>query len=70
MLKPENIAAASNFTTYMNAIKGSEAFMDKALSDDPAINMPPEDASRLRPAKNCSPASVELRDRVWTRLKS
>ncbi|MDR6291282.1 spermidine/putrescine transport system substrate-binding protein [Inquilinus ginsengisoli] len=70
MLKPENAGAASNFTTYMNAIKGSEAFMDKALSADPAINMPPEYLERLRPAKNCSPAAVELRDRVWTRLKS
>jgi spermidine/putrescine transport system substrate-binding protein len=70
MLKPENAGAASNFTTYMNAIKGSEAFMDKALSSDPAINMPAEDIQRLRPAKNCSPAAVDLRDRVWTRLKS
>lgn len=69
MLKPENIAVASNFTGYMNAIKGSEAFMDASLRDDPAVVMPAEYASRLSPAQNCSDKARELRNRVWTRLK-
>lgn len=38
MMRPENIAAASNFAKYNNAIVGSEKFMEKALFDDPAIN--------------------------------
>ena len=69
MMAPENVAVASNFTGYMNAIKGSDEYLDESLKNDPAVNMPTEYADRLRPAKNCSPAARELRDRVWTRLK-
>lgn len=70
MMDPENIAVASNFTGYMNAISGSEEFLDEALKNDPAVNMPAEYAERLRPTEDCSAAARELRDRVWTRLKS
>lgn len=70
MMKPENIAVASNFTGYMNAIKGATDHMDAALKDDPAVAMPEEYADRLRPSENCSEAARELRNRVWTRLKS
>jgi len=70
MMKPENIAIASNFTGYNNGIRGSTELMDAKLRDDPAVNTPQEMQSRLNPNKNCSPAAVELRDRVWTRLKS
>jgi spermidine/putrescine transport system substrate-binding protein len=70
MMKPDTIAAVSNFTGYNNGIKGSPEFMDAKLRDDPAVNTPQEYLSRLNPNKNCSAAAVELRDRVWTRLKS
>ena len=70
MMEPENIAEASNFTGYMNAIAGSEEFLKEELRSDPAVNMPDEYTDRLRPLENCSPAARELRDRVWTRLKS
>lgn len=69
MLAPENAAAASNFTGYMNAIDGSGEHLDASLSEDPAVNMPPAYADRLRPSKSCSPKARELRDKVWTRLK-
>jgi spermidine/putrescine transport system substrate-binding protein len=70
MMVPEHIAMASNFTGYMSAIKGSEAFLDASLRDDPAVNTPPEYLSRLNPNQNCPAPAIELRDRVWTRLKS
>ncbi|MGF1526939.1 MAG: extracellular solute-binding protein [Candidatus Competibacterales bacterium] len=70
MMAPENIAVASNFAGYMNAIRGSEAYLDERLRNDPAVNMPEDYAERLRPTKECSPAARQLRDRVWTRLKS
>jgi spermidine/putrescine transport system substrate-binding protein len=69
MMAPENIAAATNFAGYMNAIEGSEKFMDAALRDDPAVNTPAEYADRLRPSEDCSAAARELRNKVWTRLK-
>lgn len=70
MMAPENAAIASNFTGYMNAIRGSDEFMDEALKNDPAVAMPEEYADRLRPDENCSDAARELRNKVWTRLKS
>lgn len=70
MMEPENAALASNYTGYMNAIQGSSEYLDEALKNDPAVNMPAEYAERLRPFKECSEKAVELRDRVWTRLKS
>lgn len=69
MLDPKNIAEASNFTGYMNAITGSDQYLDAAIKEDPAVNMPAAYAERLRPAKACSTAARELRDKVWTRLK-
>lgn len=69
MMDPKNIAIASNYTGYMNAIRGSAEYLNPALKDDPAVNMPAEYASRLRPSKGCSAKARELRDRVWTRLK-
>jgi len=69
MMAPENIAMASNFAGYMNAIEGSDKYLDESLAKDPAVNMPAEYADRLRPEANCSTAARELRDKVWTRLK-
>ena len=70
MMDPKHIAEASDFTGYNNAVEGSEPYMDKALTEDPAVNMPKEYEDRLRPTKDCSVASRDLRNRVWTRLKS
>ncbi|MEX0760081.1 MAG: extracellular solute-binding protein [Tistlia sp.] len=69
MMEPENAAIASNYTGYMNAIKGSSEHLEESLKNDPAVNMPEEYAERLRPFKECNEKAVELRDRVWTRLK-
>ena len=69
MMEPENIAQASNFAGYMNAIQGSGEYLEESLRDDPAVNMPDEYADRLRPAEACSPEARELRNRVWTSLK-
>ncbi len=70
MMDPENAAIASNYTGYMNAISGSGAFLDDSLKADPAVNMPEEYGERLSGYQQCSPASRDLRERVWTKLKS
>lgn len=69
IMNPEKIAKASNFTGYMNAIRGSDQFLDPALKENPAVNMPPDYADRLRPAMDCPLPARELRDKVWTQLK-
>ncbi len=70
MLEPENAAIASNYTGYSNAIKGSGEFLKDELKSDPAVNTPEEYGERLRPYQACSEESRELRERVWTKLKS
>lgn len=69
MMQPENIALASNFTKYNNAIAGSDKFMDAALFKDPAINTPKDMTSRFRPFRLCSPAALALRGKVWVKFK-
>ncbi len=69
MMQPKNIAAASNFTGYNNSIKGSDAFFDAALKSDPAVVAPAEMTKRFRPNQICSQKAIDLRDRVWTKLK-
>ena len=69
MMKPENIAVASNYTGYNNSIQGSARFMDASLSQDPAVNTPASLRARFRPNKICSSKAILLRDKVWTRLK-
>ncbi len=69
MMDPKNIAEASDFSGYNNAIKGSEAFMKVAMRDDPAINPPAAMQARFRPVKDCAAKARELRDGVWTRLQ-
>ncbi|MBO6815897.1 MAG: extracellular solute-binding protein [Rhizobiaceae bacterium] len=70
MMVPENAAAASNYTGYSNAIKGSGEFLKDDLKNDPAVNTPEEYNDRLRAYEACSEKSRDLRERVWTKLKS
>jgi spermidine/putrescine transport system substrate-binding protein len=69
MLEPRNIAAASNFTGYNNAIPAASEFLDSALREDIAVVAPKEFEARFRPVQDCSDEARALRNRVWTRLK-
>jgi spermidine/putrescine transport system substrate-binding protein len=68
MMQPETIAVASNFTGYMNAIEGSQQFLDPGLAEDPAVNPPAAAMERLVPARRCSEEARMLRQEVWDRL--
>ncbi|WP_265307153.1 extracellular solute-binding protein [Verminephrobacter eiseniae] len=68
MMAPENIAIASNFTGYNNAIRGADQFMNAALRADPGVNPGDEMRKRFRPNQICSLKAMELRNRIWTRL--
>jgi len=69
MMKPEIAAAVSNAIAYSNAIE-SDQYLDAGWRKSEAINMPAEDASRLRPTLDCDAKARELRDKVWAKLKS
>ncbi|MFN0265235.1 extracellular solute-binding protein [Tepidamorphus sp. 3E244] len=70
MLDPKNAAAASNFTGYMNTVKGSAELMDKVLREDDAVNMPELYASRLRSVPVCAPEVQAKRHELWTQLRA
>ena len=69
MLSPRNAAEASNFTGYMNAVRGSAEFLEPALREDPAINMPEGYADRLRTAPVCPSAIQNMRHELWQKLR-
>ncbi|EMV9186490.1 extracellular solute-binding protein, partial [Escherichia coli] len=68
MMKPENAAAVTNAIAYSNGIQ-TDHLLDAKWKVMDAINMPPEYAQRLRLEKECSNASRELQDRIWSKLK-
>ena len=70
MMSPDVAAEASNYTGYSNAVSGSGEFLKDDLKADPAVNTPAEYNDRLSAFKACSPASKDLREKVWTKLKS
>lgn len=68
MMVPENAAMTSNFARYANGILGSEEFMDEAMLTAPEIVMP---AGAPVPdfVQPCPQETVDLYNRIWTRLK-
>lgn len=68
MMDPKNAAEASNYTGYNNGIAGSDKFLDASLRDDPAVNPPEEMVTRFRPSHECPKQSLDLREKIWTRL--
>jgi spermidine/putrescine transport system substrate-binding protein len=69
MMDPKNAAEASNYTGYNNAISGSETYLNDSLRNDPAVNTPPDIVARFRPTRECPRASLDLREKIWTRLQ-
>lgn len=67
MMAPENAAMVTNYARYSNGIKGSDAFVDAALKGAPELTLP-ADAPAPEFIPTCSPESVKLYDRVWTKL--
>ena len=69
MMDPRNIAEASNFLGYNNAIPASAPLLSEALRNEVAINTPADKLPLLRPVVTCGPVTLDLRDKVWTRLR-
>ena len=66
MMDPENAAIQSNYSSYANAIMGSQPYMDPDLGSAPELNVP-EDVPVVF-GEACSPAAQKLIDRVWTKV--
>ena len=66
LMQPENVAVQSNFAGYSNGVSGSEDFMSEALKT--AHELSPPEGTPLVFSETCSPAAVDLQNRVWTAL--
>lgn len=70
MLRPEVIAATTDFTGYANANKAATPLVDKAISGDPAIYPDAATRQKLFTLAPPTPEQEEALTRVWTEIKT
>jgi spermidine/putrescine transport system substrate-binding protein len=64
-MDPANMAAASNFSGYNNAITGTADLMNDELKNDPGVIVPEENKALLSPIPNCGEEARELYTEVF-----
>ena len=70
IMRPEVIAAISNYVWYANGNSASTPLIDKEILDDPGI-YPPEDVRKKLYTFKVLPANVDrVYTRTWTRVKT
>ena len=70
MLRPEVIAATSDYIGYANANKSATPLVDKRLTEDNAIYPDKKTIDRLQTSQVLSPKEERKRSRTWTRIKT
>ncbi|WP_374334046.1 polyamine ABC transporter substrate-binding protein [Aestuariivirga sp.] len=70
MLRPEVIAAATNFIGYANANKAATPLVDPAITKDPAIYPDAATRERLFTLTPPTPEQEEALTRTWTEIKT
>ena len=69
LLRPDVIAAISNYVGYANSNIMAKPLVDPAMTSDPAIYPDDSVVARLAPGRVYPPKQERARTRVWTRLK-
>jgi putrescine transport system substrate-binding protein len=70
MLRPEVVAAATNFIGYANANKSATALVDPSISGDPAVYPDAATKERLFTLAPMTPEQEEALTRTWTEIKT
>ena len=70
MMKPDVMAAVSNFKRYANANAAALPLVDKSVTDDPGIYPPPEQRKRLSVQLADSIDQTRAITRVWQKFKT
>lgn len=70
MLRPEVIAACTNFTGYANANLASNPLIDPAILNDPAIYPDAETLSRMYTPAPQTPEQERDLTRIWTQIRA
>jgi|HigsolmetaAR201D_1030396.scaffolds.fasta_scaffold03274_7 putrescine transport system substrate-binding protein len=68
MLRPEVIAAVSNFTNYANGNAKATELVDEEVRNDPGVYPPPEVRAKLAPDLTDSEETTRIMTRLWTRF--
>lgn len=68
MLRPEVIAAVSDFTNYANGNASATALVDEAVRNDPGVYPPTEIRAKLAPDLTDTEDTTRLMTRLWTRF--
>jgi spermidine/putrescine-binding protein len=69
LMEPRNAAVQWNYTGYPRPVKRATDFVDKAIADDPALNIPEATLSSYQSALS-NPVVNKLRSRYYTRFQS
>jgi putrescine transport system substrate-binding protein len=70
MMRPEVIAAATNYTGYANANLAATSFVDPAIAADPAIYPDAETMARLYTTKTQTEEQDREITRIWAEIKT
>jgi putrescine transport system substrate-binding protein len=70
LLRPEVIAACTNFTGYANANKAATPLVTPEIAADPAVYPDAETLSRLYTPRPQTPEQEEGLTRIWTEIKT
>ena len=70
MMRPEVMAAVSNFKRYANANAAALPLVDKSVTEDPGIYPPPEQRQRLTVQLADSIDQTRAITRVWQKFKT
>jgi putrescine transport system substrate-binding protein len=70
VMRPENMAAISNFTGYPTSNAKARADVDGAMRNNPDIYLDEATYARLIPGKDIPQADMRARMRTWTKFKT
>jgi putrescine transport system substrate-binding protein len=68
MLRPEVIAAVTNYTNYANGNAAADKFVNASVKMDPGVYPPPEVMAKLAPDMADTEETTRLMTRLWTRF--
>ena len=70
VMRPENMAAISNFTGYPTSSAKARSGVDASMRDNPDIYLDEATYARLIPGKDIHQADMRARMRTWTKFKT
>ncbi len=70
LMRPDVVAAISNFTGYANGNKAATPLLDRKIKDDPGIYPDESIKKKLQPVLMYEPKKERVRSRTWTRIKT